>query len=174
MVPLLVVVLLLTASWMTLICTRPEISLYYKTTGPMSALIARCPVLKRGFRASPWLSSGHLMTLSVLFRKGPPIIFSRELIDTEDGGRLSLDWVSRTSQGAHERSSKALDIQPILILFHGLTGGSHESYVRDMAELAFTECRMRVVVANCRSCAHSSLLTPTAYCAAWTQDIRLV
>jgi predicted alpha/beta-fold hydrolase len=28
---------------------------------------------------------------------------------------------------------------------HGLTGGSHESYVRDMAELAFNQCRMRVV-----------------------------
>ena len=39
-----------------------------------------------------------------------------------------------------------------------------------MLSTAFPEVQ---VVVNNRSCAHSSLLTPTAYCAAWTRDVRI-
>jgi hypothetical protein len=39
--------------------------------------------------------------------------------------------------------------------------------VRDMAAMAH-KCEMRVVVFICRSCAHSSLLTPTAFSAGYS------
>ena len=185
--PLAVLLLVACASAAVFQCAHPQITLMYKPSGYMARIPARCPSLLRGFRPSPWLVNGHLMTLSVLFRKCPCIMYSRELVPTPDGGQVSLDWVSRTMEHAHAHAPAhagacagegsddvAGCTQPVLLLLHGLTGGSHEAYVSDMATLAHDECGMRVVVLNCRSCAHSSLLTPTSYHAAWTHDLRHV
>jgi hypothetical protein len=73
-------------------------------------------------------------------------------VPTSDGGQISLDWVSRlenylpffggggvednkacssssSDATAAGNASSSSSTRPILILFHGLTGGSHETYV---------------------------------------------
>lgn len=45
-----------------------------------------------------------------------------------DGGQVSIDW-------APPLAEKPLDNTPTLVLLHGLTGGSHESYIRGLLEV---------------------------------------
>lgn len=52
----------------------------------------------------------------------------RELVDTPDGGIFSLDWTP-TKDGLEQ------DETPTLLVLHGLTGGSDESYIRCLLEL---------------------------------------
>lgn len=45
-----------------------------------------------------------------------------------DGGQVSIDWAPTLAE-------KPLDNTPTLVLLHGLTGGSHESYIRGLLEV---------------------------------------
>lgn len=56
------------------------------------------------------------------------LYFLRELVDTPDGGIFSLDWTP-TKEGLEN------DKTPTLVVLHGLTGGSDESYIRCLLEL---------------------------------------
>lgn len=44
---------------------------------------------------------------------------------TEDGGTFTLDWSPPFSE-------RPVDNTPTLVVLHGLTGGSHESYIRSL------------------------------------------
>lgn len=52
----------------------------------------------------------------------------REFVDTPDGGCVALDWAP-TKEGLED------DETPTLVVLHGLTGGSHESYIRCLLEV---------------------------------------
>lgn len=68
--------------------------------------------------------------------------------------------------------------KPLLVLLHGLSGGSHETYIRSTidqisksqygAEGEGFDC----VVLNSRGCAGTPITTPQLFCAIWTDDIR--
>ena len=45
-----------------------------------------------------------------------------------DGGQVSIDWAPTLAE-------KPLDNTPTLVVLHGLTGGSHESYIRGLLEV---------------------------------------
>jgi predicted alpha/beta-fold hydrolase len=51
-------------------------------------------------------------------------------LNTQDGGTLCLDWMDTTTKKD----------APILILLHGLTGGSHSKYVRHFAKQVLRQC----------------------------------
>jgi predicted alpha/beta-fold hydrolase len=46
-------------------------------------------------------------------------------VPTEDGGTFTLDWSPPFSE-------RPVDNTPTLVVLHGLTGGSHESYIRSL------------------------------------------
>lgn len=87
-----------------------------------------------------WLWNGHLQTIyNVLgdFSLVDKITYSRTLLRTPDGGTLGLDFVHNPDSLAHrvrgedvESRAESEDDTPILVIAHGLTGGSYESYVR--------------------------------------------
>lgn len=52
----------------------------------------------------------------------------REYIDAPDGGRVAIDW-------APTKENLDKDETPCLVVLHGLTGGSHESYIRCLLEV---------------------------------------
>lgn len=52
----------------------------------------------------------------------------REFVDTPDGGRIAIDW-------APTKENLDKDETPTLVVLHGLTGGSHESYIRCLLEV---------------------------------------
>ncbi|ONH66484.1 Medium-chain fatty acid ethyl ester synthase/esterase 2 [Cyberlindnera fabianii] len=68
-----------------------------------------------------------------------------------------------------EPSSKST--KPLAVLNHGLAGGSHESYVRMIAEGLYN-AGFDVVVLNCRGCARTKLTTPELFTGLHTDDLR--
>ncbi|RKP10808.1 Alpha/Beta hydrolase protein [Thamnocephalis sphaerospora] len=142
-------------------------------------LAPRCPSLfgpKAHFRSTWWLSNGHLQTAWSAYsglEEAHPITYERELIDLPDGGKVALDWTPAmpTAENASE---------PTLIVVSGLTGGSHEGYIRGLLERLTVPSKdrpelvpvCRAVVANFRGCAETRLHTPRLYSGAWTDDLR--
>lgn len=87
-----------------------------------------------------WLNTGHLQTIySAIgdFSLVDKITYTRTLLRTNDGGTIGLDFVHNPdslAQRSHgqdvETQAVGQDDTPILVIAHGLTGGSYESYVR--------------------------------------------
>ncbi|KAJ1968770.1 hypothetical protein IWQ62_001040 [Dispira parvispora] len=138
-----------------------------------------CPTLtdpeKAVFRPSRWLFNGHLQTAAVTrmaFRTGYEVDYHRELVPLPDGGSVALDWYPSTDDVPNGQESR----QPIVLIMHGLTGGSHEFYVRALIKklMADPQLSYRTVVMNNRGCGFSELLTPQLYSAGYTDDLRHV
>jgi len=125
-------------------------------------LLNQCPSFTE-YRPTPWILSGHLMTVfGALFRPLPSISFERILLTVDNtGGTIAVDWHSRP----HHH-------QPILLLLHGLTGGSDNAYIRWMILSASSKLNLCCVVAHAPGCGQSKLTSPKSYCAASTDEVR--
>ena len=60
---------------------------------------------------------------------------------------------------------------PVLILLPGLTGGSHDTYIRHMVGLARRQ-GMRAICFNSRGTSDGPVVTPQFYSASFTGDCR--
>jgi predicted alpha/beta-fold hydrolase len=129
---------------------------------PTALHLQRCiSSVSSSYTPPPFLLNGHFHTVfASLFRLPPHVTYERQLIRTSDGGTLSLDWL----QHPHAPSA------PVLLLLHGLTGGSHEPYMRSLAARAKTI--FRVVCLNMRGAASSSLTTARAFSAEVNSDVE--
>ncbi|KAJ3152066.1 hypothetical protein HDU86_005911 [Geranomyces michiganensis] len=155
---------------------------------PLHVLLAEeCPSLadpannRNIFRPTWYLFNGHLQTIyAALFaeRSARKVNYHRELLYFPDGGNVALDWhaaglpsQSPSGGSAPIAPSNSDDTTPILVISHGLTGGSHESYVRG---LVYESARRgyRSVVVNFRGCADSELTSMQLYCGAYTKDLK--
>ncbi|KAH7916065.1 AB-hydrolase YheT [Hygrophoropsis aurantiaca] len=133
----------------------------------------RCPSLFSQFYPAWWLSNGHLQTLYCVlgdFSKRDAVVYKRTYIRLRDGGTLGLDFV------ATENSTIQSDT-PIIVVMHGLTGGSYESYVRAILAPACSSVQQgglgyRAVVINFRGCAGVPITSPQLYSAGHTDDLR--
>ncbi|KAJ6596869.1 Alpha/Beta hydrolase protein [Mycena vulgaris] len=144
------------------------------TTESLKNLVEeRCPSLRSKFSPVWWLFNGHLQTLYCVlgdFSKTDRLQYNRMFLRLVDGGTIGLDF-------APADSSKVREDAPIIVVLHGLTGGSYESYVRAILEPA---CRAvengglgyRAVVMNFRGCAGVPITSPQLYSAGHTGDIR--
>lgn len=95
----------------------------------------------------------------------------RRAIRVPDGGTVYLDFTPPLSD------TSIPDSTPILISTHGLTGGSHESYVRNVLSVVTSPksrggLGWRAVVINFRGCAGTPLTSSQLYHGGWTDDIR--
>ncbi|KAJ2617585.1 hypothetical protein H4S08_000226 [Coemansia sp. RSA 1365] len=90
--------------------------------------------------------------------------YERELITTNDGGTIGLDWSPPFAQ-------MPSDERPIVVLSHGLSGGSQETYVQQTVKCLTAEpYRFRTVVVNYRGCAGVQLTTHVLYNGGFTSD----
>jgi predicted alpha/beta-fold hydrolase len=146
--------------WRTI--KRYPSTIIMQTTDKNQFLLNQCPSFTE-YRPTPWILSGHLMTLfGALFRPLPSISFERILLTVDNtGGTIAVDWHSRP----HHH-------QPILLLLHGLTGGSDNAYIRWMILSASSKLNLCCVVAHARGCGQSKLTSPKSYCASSTDDVR--
>ncbi|KAJ3281884.1 hypothetical protein HDU79_010430 [Rhizoclosmatium sp. JEL0117] len=138
------------------------------TNVPLSSLVrSACPSLAHGrFFPTPWLVSGHLQTLYAgLVSKFPELRanYDRELFDLPDGGLIAIDW--------NKNHKDMPATSPILILLHGLAGGSRETYICDLVPYALRD-NYRVAALNFRGCGNTEITTPQLYSAAHTADLR--
>ncbi|KAF9317753.1 hypothetical protein BG003_000361 [Podila horticola] len=145
-----------------------------KTADLMDYIKKKCPSLsdpaRALFRPTLWMTSGHLQTAYAAYRDfGETYIinYDRELLSTPDGGTVSIDW-------APSLAKMPADDTPTLVLLHGLTGGSHESYIRALVETMTRDHGYRCVVFNARACANTELTSAQLYCGSWTEDLRMV
>lgn len=140
-----------------------------------SYLQRRCPGLtgEEAPRATRWLPTGHLQTVwSTIadFSQIDQCEYQRRVIMTPDGGLLSID-ISPPSLAAPSD-----DAVPTVVILHGLTGGSYESYVRNcVAKMAKPKDEggdgYRCVVLNFRGCANTPVTSPQLYSASKTSDL---
>ncbi|HWQ40215.1 MAG TPA: hydrolase [Burkholderiales bacterium] len=103
------------------------------------------------YRAPWWLPGGHLQTLypALLLRPAAPP-YRRECWDTPDADFVEVDWLDG-SEGA-----------PLVVLFHGLEGGSRSPYAANlMRHLA--AAGWRGVVPHFRGCGGRLNRLPRAY-----------
>lgn len=89
----------------------------------------------------------------------------------EDWPRLHprTRFLNETEKEAVHNSEK-----PLVVVLHGLAGGSHEPIIRSLTEkLSKTsDGKFDVVVLNCRGCARSKITTRKLFYAVFTSDIR--
>lgn len=110
------------------------------------------------YRSPRWLSGGHAQTIYPYFLPRPKIDYRRERVATDDGDFWDFDWLDGPAMPRAALQPPA----PVVVLFHGLEGGSDSHYARGlMAELAARG--WRGVVAHFRGCSGAPNLLPRAY-----------
>eukprot|EP00002_Diphylleia_rotans_P010984 TRINITY_DN2178_c0_g1_i2.p1 TRINITY_DN2178_c0_g1~~TRINITY_DN2178_c0_g1_i2.p1 ORF type:complete len:447 (-),score=64.44 TRINITY_DN2178_c0_g1_i2:668-2008(-) len=152
------------------------------------AFAAQMPSLRRRYYPTPWTCvpflEGHIHTiLSGKWKAAPHIDYNREVFKTPDGGTVSVDWASipepirETSLPTAGSASDPQELlgNPIIVVCHGLTGGSHETYIRELLKyLLDLHPTWGAFVINYRGCAQTEVTSPQSHCAAWTDDLRMV
>ena len=124
-------------------------------------LLSACPSLA-SYTPPLLLPGPHLNTLwGVLLRRSPQLAFTREALPLPDGGTVNLDW----------RPQRRAAGSPVVLLLHGLTGGSHERYLQWQI-LALEAAGAACVVLNARGCGGAPLTSPLPLSAALTGDVR--
>ncbi|KAJ3017755.1 UNVERIFIED_CONTAM: hypothetical protein HDU68_011497, partial [Siphonaria sp. JEL0065] len=138
---------------------------------PLSNLIkSKCPSLARGrFYPTPYLPEGNIQTIYAgLISKFPELRadYDRQLMDMPDGGLVAVDWAPRD----HKSLPKTT---PVLIVLHGLAGGSRETYICDLVPHAL-KLGYKVAALNFRGCGGVEITTPQLYSGSFTEDARLM
>ena len=122
--------------------------------------------------------------------------FRRQLVYCEDGGTIALDWWEEQRPRPRKQRAKASPsppssspssssppppppppspalppTAPLLLVLHGLTGGSNEGYVRSLCAHAASRCGFRAAAVVYRGCGGLALTSPRAYSATFTADV---
>lgn len=114
------------------------------------------------YRAPAWLPGGHLQTLYPFLLAAPAIDYRRERWELEDGDFLDVDWLDAADPSA-----------PIVVLFHGLEGGSRGRYALSL--MAAAQRRgWRAAVVQFRGTSGEPNRLPRAYHAGDAAEIELV
>ena len=120
------------------------------TTAPLCAIAST-------YRAPAWLPGGHPQTIYPFLLPRPRVHYRRERIETADGDFWDFDWLD-----AGDASATRAVTTPLVVLFHGLEGGSGSHYARAlMAHLA--RIGWHGVVPHFRGCGGELNRKPRAY-----------
>jgi predicted alpha/beta-fold hydrolase len=143
-------------------------------------------------RLNPFLFNGHLQTMYTAIKEaGPPIHYKRRIFESTHSvysGQFTVDFVVPPINPAHtpdatlpERTTfftseefeglGSDDSKPMLVCLHGLTGGSHEIYLREVVK-PVVEKGWAACVINARGCALSAITTPQLFNSRSTWDVR--
>ena len=101
--------------------------------------------------------------------------YRRQLLPLPDGGTPALDWWDDddgASGGARGRPSPPPPTAPLLLVLHGLTGGSREGYVKGACAAA-SAAGFRAAALTYRGCGGLPLSSPSPYGASWTADVAV-
>lgn len=141
-------------------------------------------------RLNPLLFNGHLQTIWTVFKKEHiPIYYRRHIFQNEDPtytGQFSVDFVTAPYKGSDPalpprttyytdqefENIGSLDTRPMLVMLHGLKGGSHEIYIRHVLEPLVGDGGWEACVVNSRGCSNSRITTSVLYNARATWDVK--
>jgi predicted alpha/beta-fold hydrolase len=149
--------------------TKP--ALFYKDTPFNRQLLDECKVIQNSYEPTFWMVNAHVQVQwAEHIKKRPNMDLQREFLNTRDGGTVCLDWYNATQDPE----------APILILLHGLTGGSHSKYVRHFAEYMVQQAKKsnttiwRPVFFVRRGCGVNPITSPTPYSLCNLEDFQFV
>lgn len=141
---------------------------------------------------NPLLFNGHVQTMwTVVKEHGPQIYYRRKIFDSDHKvytGSFTVDFVTEPHQDFEEKlpprtayfSEQAFanlpsdDNKPMLIVLHGLSGGSHEIYLRHAILPLVESGKWEICVVNSRGCANSAVTSGLFFNARATWDVRQV
>lgn len=104
------------------------------------------------YAAPPWLRGSHAQSIAPHLTRRIDVPLRRERVDTADGDFWLFDWLATPAPAA----------APVVVLFHGLEGGSDSHYARALfAHLS--RLGWRGVVPHFRGCGGEPNLLPRAY-----------
>lgn len=120
------------------------------------------PIIKSDYQGPPfYYFNKHIETIvPSLLRKIEGVNYTRERIDTPDNDFLNVDWIKNN----HSR---------LLVISHGLEGGSDRHYVTAMAKL-FASKGWDIAAWNNRTCNGEMNNTKALYHHAASYDLRSV
>ncbi|TGJ86513.1 hypothetical protein E0Z10_g2223 [Xylaria hypoxylon] len=172
--------------------TAPKSLALKDNEGKATSLLQICRDAVPPCNLNPLLFNGHLQTVWTATKAhGPPVHYKRRVFESEHAqfkGSFAVDFVTEPSTDSDESlpprttyfSKEELtnmdsdDSRPMLIVLHGLTGGSHEVYLRHAIESLVEEGKWDICVVNSRGCAKSKITTGLFYNARATWDTRQV
>ena len=105
------------------------------------------------YRAPPWLVGAHAQTIYPFLLPRPAVRYRRERVETPDGDIWDFDWLA---DGEGDVSA------PLVVLFHGLEGGSRSHYAC-MLMRALAVRGWRGVIPHFRGCGGELNRRPRAY-----------
>jgi hypothetical protein len=142
---------------------------------------------------NPFLFNGHLQTMWTAYSTQAPKVYYRRKIFNADHktytGSFAVDFVTpphedadpslppRTAYFTDEQLAGigSEDSRPMLIVLHGLSGGSHEVYLRHaIAPLVLGEGNWEACVVTSRGCSNSEVTSGILFNARATWDVRQV
>lgn len=159
--------------------------------GERTNLLELCRDATPACRLNPFLFNGHLQTFWTATKSHDiPIYYKRKIFEAENPafvGTFAVDFVVSPYQGndvalpprttfysdTEVSEIGSIDSKPMLVALHGLSGGSHEMYLR-AAIHPIVEEGWEALVINSRGCAKSTLTSGVLYNARSTWDIRQV
>jgi len=119
--------------------------------------------MKKPFNPSFLLKNKHIQTVySSFFKKVPKHDFEVEKFILSDGDFTECYWYNKPKLGSNK---------PIVILFHGLTGSYHSSYIQG-AMVEFAKVDIGVVLMQFRSCGDELNNLPRSYHSGETEDAK--
>lgn len=150
-----------------------------------------CKTITPKCRLNPFLFNGHFQTVWNNFRHHDvPIYYKRWVFEQQDlryPGSFAVDFVSsldgdsdlksraKTSPLSDEDFGKigSKDSKPMLVVLHGLGGGSHERYLREaIAPLVTETAGWEACVVISRGCSRTKLTSNLLYHARSTWDLK--
>ncbi|KAL5594756.1 hypothetical protein BROUX41_001670 [Berkeleyomyces rouxiae] len=159
--------------------------------GSQTDLLKICEQATPECRLNPLYFNGHVQTaVAATSRDAPPLYYKRRIFESEEvniPGTFTVDWAVSPNQEPKdatlpprttywtEDEFAALsgdDTKPMLIVMHGLSGGSHEAYLRHTIAPLVDSGKWEVVVINSRGCAWSKITSGIFYNARATWDVR--
>lgn len=174
---------------------HPTISLPLKTGGTTSLADLIKPLTPPCWM-NPFIFNGDLQTVATLVKSANIAIhYKRRIFQAEDPtylGQFAVDFVAtpnndhdsslppRTTYVADQEFAEfgSDDDRPMLVILHGLSGGSHELYLRSLLEpLVVSESKpegggWEACVVISRGCSNTSITSTVLYNARATWDLR--
>lgn len=159
--------------------------------GEETDLLKICEKTTPPCQLNPLLFNGHMQTMWTATKPhGPEIYYKRRLFQADNGsyqGSFAVDFVvppfeggdpdllRRTAYYTDEEFAQlpSDDTKPMLVVLHGLSGGSHEVYLRHTIAPLIGK-GWEICVGISRGCANSKITSGVLYNARATWDVRQV
>lgn len=170
----------------------PSPRLVKENNGQQTDLLKICEQGTPPCQLNPLLFNGHLQTMWTATKPhGPAVYYRRRMFHAENEayeGTFAVDFVVEPHEDVDEGLSRRTayftdeqwdkigsdDSKPMLIVLHGLSGGSHEIYLRHCIKPLIDQGRWEICVVNARGCSRTKLTSGVLYNARATWDVRQV